>query len=54
MQKWNFNVTIPLFDWVHRTTVSRELIETTLAEDAEALKRQDASPVAEDPGVSPS
>src|SRR5436189_119387 len=26
MQKWNFNVTIPLFDWIHRTTASKALI----------------------------
>lgn len=33
MQKWNFNVTIPLFDWLHRSTVSEELLRETLAKD---------------------
>ncbi len=26
MQKWNFNVTLPLFDWLHRTIASDELV----------------------------
>jgi hypothetical protein len=53
MQKWNFNVTIPLFDWVHRSTVSKELLDKTLEEDAEALQRH--APGAEDvtPAVNP-
>jgi hypothetical protein len=34
MQKWNFNVTIPLGDWLHRTTVPKDVLERTLAEDA--------------------
>jgi hypothetical protein len=25
MQRWNFNVTVPLFDWIHRTIAPREL-----------------------------
>ena len=33
MQKWNFNVTWPIFDWVHRTIVPRDVLERTLAED---------------------
>ncbi len=33
MQKWNFNVTIPLFDWVHRSVVSKEVLEETLEHD---------------------
>jgi sterol desaturase/sphingolipid hydroxylase (fatty acid hydroxylase superfamily) len=24
MKRWNFNVTVPLFDWLHRTTWSPE------------------------------
>jgi hypothetical protein len=34
MQKWNFNVTVPLFDWLHRTTVPEDVLARTLAEDA--------------------
>jgi hypothetical protein len=26
MQKWNFNVTVPLFDWIHRTLASDDLV----------------------------
>lgn len=33
MQKWNFNVTIPLGDWIHRTSVPKDVLEKTLAED---------------------
>jgi sterol desaturase/sphingolipid hydroxylase (fatty acid hydroxylase superfamily) len=28
MQSWNFNVTVPLFDWVHGTTVSDEEVQS--------------------------
>ena len=24
MKRWNFNVTLPLFDWIHRTVWSPE------------------------------
>jgi hypothetical protein len=34
MQRWNFNVTVPLWDWIHGTTVPREVLDRTLAEDA--------------------
>jgi hypothetical protein len=30
MQRWNFNVTVPIFDWVLRTLASKELVERTL------------------------
>lgn len=30
MQKWNFNVTVPLFDWVHGTIAPPELAKRTL------------------------
>ncbi len=33
MQKWNFNVTIPFGDWLLRTSVPREVLEKTLAQD---------------------
>jgi hypothetical protein len=33
MQKWNFNVTIPLGDLLHRTLVPNEVLEKTLAQD---------------------
>jgi hypothetical protein len=26
MQRWNFNVTVPLFDWLHRSTAPREVL----------------------------
>ncbi|MBK7399278.1 MAG: hypothetical protein IPJ34_24170 [Myxococcales bacterium] len=32
MQRWNFNVTIPLFDWLHRSVVSEKVLAETLAE----------------------
>jgi sterol desaturase/sphingolipid hydroxylase (fatty acid hydroxylase superfamily) len=32
MQRWNFNVTIPLWDWVRGTSVPRDVLERTLAE----------------------
>jgi hypothetical protein len=31
MQKWNFNVTVPLFDWIHGTLASDDLVRCTLA-----------------------
>ena len=31
MQKWNFNVTVPLWDWVRRTIYREELPSTTAA-----------------------
>ncbi|MBK7402805.1 MAG: fatty acid hydroxylase [Myxococcales bacterium] len=34
MQRWNFNVTIPLFDWLHRSVVSEKVLAETLAKDA--------------------
>ena len=34
MQKWNFNVTIPIGDWLHRTTVPKDVLEKTLRQDA--------------------
>lgn len=36
MQKWNFNVTVPLFDWLHGTIAPKELVEKIEAEDAAA------------------
>jgi hypothetical protein len=33
MQKWNFNVTIPLGDLLHRTLVPKEVLDDTLAQD---------------------
>ncbi|MGZ3422483.1 MAG: hypothetical protein ACXVEF_11050 [Polyangiales bacterium] len=33
MQKWNFNVTIPLGDLLHRTLVPNDVLEKTLAQD---------------------
>lgn len=33
MQKWNFNVTIPIGDWLHGTTVPKEVLEKTLEQD---------------------
>ncbi len=33
MQRWNFNVTIPLGDWVHRTIVPRAVLDETLDRD---------------------
>lgn len=31
MQKWNFNVTVPLFDWVHGTLASEESVQRAVA-----------------------
>jgi hypothetical protein len=31
MQRWNFNVTLPLFDWLLRSLASEELVRRTLA-----------------------
>ena len=42
MQRWNFNVTIPLFDWIHRTTVSQARLDETLREDEEKLRAERA------------
>lgn len=33
MQKWNFNVTIPIGDFLHRTMVPRDVLERTLEQD---------------------
>lgn len=33
MQKWNFNVTIPIGDWLHRTIVPEHVLEQTLKQD---------------------
>jgi sterol desaturase/sphingolipid hydroxylase (fatty acid hydroxylase superfamily) len=30
MKRWNFNVTLPLFDWIFRTSVPDEVLEKTL------------------------
>jgi hypothetical protein len=30
MQRWNFNVTVPLFDLLYRTIASKELVEATV------------------------
>jgi hypothetical protein len=40
MQKWNFNVTIPLGDLVHGTIVSRAELDATLACDARDAPRR--------------
>ena len=37
MQSWNFNVTIPLWDFVRGTVASKALIDKTLEEDRKAL-----------------
>ena len=34
MQRWNFNVTIPLFDFLHRTIAPKKLLDETLEGDA--------------------
>jgi sterol desaturase/sphingolipid hydroxylase (fatty acid hydroxylase superfamily) len=39
MQRWNFNVTVPLWDWIHGTTVPSDVLERTLAEDREDARR---------------
>jgi sterol desaturase/sphingolipid hydroxylase (fatty acid hydroxylase superfamily) len=31
MQKWNFNVTVPLFDWIHGTRASDDTVERAVA-----------------------
>ena len=31
MQKWNFNVTVPIFDWVHRTLAPEEVVARAVA-----------------------
>lgn len=33
MQKWNFNVTIPIGDFLHRTFVPKDVLEETLRQD---------------------
>jgi hypothetical protein len=33
MQKWNFNVTIPIGDWLHRTQVPEHVLAETLKQD---------------------
>ncbi len=33
MQKWNFNVTIPIGDFLHRTMVPKDVLEKTLEQD---------------------
>jgi len=33
MQKWNFNVTIPIGDWLHRTQVPQHVLAETLKQD---------------------
>ena len=32
MQRWNFNVTLPLFDWVFRTSVPDALVRDVCSE----------------------
>jgi sterol desaturase/sphingolipid hydroxylase (fatty acid hydroxylase superfamily) len=27
MQRWNFNVTLPLFDWLYKTRASDDLVQ---------------------------
>lgn len=44
MQKWNFNVSFPLFDWIRGTIVPPELLARTLAEDRELQRRPEADP----------
>jgi len=40
MKRWNFNVTVPLFDWLHRTTWSPEReAEVEAAKAAKAAKK---------------
>jgi hypothetical protein len=43
MQKWNFNVTVPVFDWIFRTNWSKER-EAERAEKRASRKRPRASP----------
>lgn len=44
MQRWNFNVTVPLFDWLHGTIAKRELVDAR-AEAAAPGTSGDVSPV---------
>jgi sterol desaturase/sphingolipid hydroxylase (fatty acid hydroxylase superfamily) len=43
MQRWNFNVTVPLWDWVRGTRVPREVLEAALAEDRHGDARPPAA-----------
>jgi hypothetical protein len=47
MKRWNFNVTLPLFDWIHRTTWSPE--REARADAARAAKKRARGRVAEQP-----
>jgi len=38
MQKWNFNVTVPLFDWVHRTLAPEEVVARAVSRSRGAAK----------------
>ena len=44
MQKWNFNVTIPLFDWIHGTIAPADLVERIERERAATPASAEASP----------
>ena len=37
MQKWNFNVTLPLADWIFRTYASRELLDEVQGRSTRAM-----------------
>jgi len=47
MQHWNFNVTFPIFDFVHRTIVPRDVLEKTLEEDRGDARHEEATAPAE-------
>jgi hypothetical protein len=38
MQRWNFNVTVPIFDWLHRTMVSDDRLRRALEKGAHASR----------------
>jgi hypothetical protein len=38
MQRWNFNVTLPLFDWIHRTAAPDDLVRRAV----EASRREES------------
>jgi hypothetical protein len=44
MQKWNFNVTLPLFDWVHRTLAPEEVVARAVSRSRSANAAKVAKP----------
>lgn len=50
MQKWNFNVTVPLGDWLHRTILSDAQLARTLEDDrARAARGEDPAALPPEP-----